>query len=176
MLALLRDIVIAVADAVTGRARRRYEHAITIDAPRHVVWNMLRSHDITFDGYFPIRIVTTPVPDRAGYERLRIIGPNAALGMTVRIADERPGRAIMYEMIPEGTDPILLDGHDDYMAFVLDDDGDRTHMLMTREISITSRLGRLTVPFSLRSGAERYRRFAERAARSTADSGDTTST
>lgn len=176
MLLLLRDIAIAIADALTGRSRRRYEHAISIKAPRELVWRMLRASDITFPGYFPLRIVTIPMPENPGHERLRIIGPNAALGMIVRIAEERPGKAIMYELVSEGTDAILLDGHDDFMAFVLDDDGAGTHMLLTRELTITSRLGRVTVPFSLRAGSERYRRFAEQAALEAAGAGDARST
>jgi hypothetical protein len=159
---LARDIVLALSDAASGRRRRRYEHYVKVRAPREIVWRMLRSSDLTFEGMFPIRITGGPVPGRPELERLRIEVSGRALDMLTRIVDERPGLAILYEILPEGTDPALLDGDDDYVGFVLEDAGDgRTQLGLTREMTVTSRFGRLTVPLGLRSGAQRYRRKAE---------------
>ena len=160
-LGFLGDVAVALGDAVTQRRRRRYEHGVDIGAPPEIVWGMLKSRDMTFDGMLPMRVVSTVVPGQPALERLRIESGNSALQMTVRVVDERPGRAILYEVLAQGTDPMLLDGDDDYLGIVLDDFGGGTRLTLTRELTITSRLGRLTVPFALRSGADRYKRQAE---------------
>ncbi len=144
MLLFLRDVVVALYDVVLSRRRRRYEHWVEIRAPRSVVWRMLRADDMSFGGFFPIRVVSGPVPGRPDLERLRIQSGNAAFNMIVRIVDQRPGEAILYQVVPDGTDQILMDGIDDYMGFVLSDSEAGTRLYLSREITITSRLGRVT--------------------------------
>jgi hypothetical protein len=77
------------------------------------------------------------------------------------IADERQGQAILYRLLPEGTDPALIEGDDDYVGFVLVDIPGGTRLDLTRETTPRHFLSRLTVPIGLRSGARRYKRKAE---------------
>jgi hypothetical protein len=156
-----RDIGLAVCDAVTGRRRRRYEHWVHIDASRETVWRMLRSYDITFDGLVPVRVVSEPVIGRPGIERVRLTVGDRTFVMTTRIADERLYEGILFEILREGTDPALIDGADDYVGFTLTEDNGRTCLGLMREMTVTSCFGRLTVPFGLRSGSQRYKRKAE---------------
>ena len=162
----LRDLAVAAADAVMGRRRRRYEHWIDIRAPRSLVWSMLTAPDITFEGAIPIRIVTEAVAGRPGVLRMRILTGDTQLVMLVRIAEERSERGVIYELLPDGTDAVLLDGEDDYLGYVADDISGGTRLTMTRELTVTSRFGRLTVPLGLRAGAKRLKRKAEQAAMS----------
>jgi len=161
LLLLLRDIVLALADLLTGRRRRRYEHWIDIAAPRDVVWRMLKARDLAFAGRMPIRVVAEQLPGRPGLERVRILAGSVQLVMLTRIVDERPGEAILYELLPEGTDAALIEGDDDYIGFVLAETARGTRLFLTRETSPRHGLARLTLPLGLRSGALRYKRKAE---------------
>lgn len=161
LLQLGGDVLLAVADAARGRNRRRFEHCIDIDAPRDVVWQMLKSRDIMFEGRLPLRVVGEELPGRPGVERVHILAGKMRLQMLTRIVDERPGEAILYQLLPEGTDPALIEGDDDYIGFVLIETEGGTRLDLTRETSPRNWLSRLTVPMGLRSGARRYKRKAE---------------
>lgn len=164
-----RDIVIALADMLGGRNRRRYEHWIDIRAPREIVWRMLKSRDLVFEGTLPLRIVGRAVPGRPDVERVEIQAGKTQLEMLTRIVDERPGTAILYELLPEGTDPVLIEGDDDFIGFVLTDTAKGTRLNLTRETSPRHWISRMTIPMGLRSGARRYKRKAEAILRETMD-------
>jgi hypothetical protein len=161
LLLLLRDLVVALIDVCRGTLRRRYDSAIDIRAPRRVVWELLKARDVDFDGYVPLRVVAQPLPGRPGLDRVSIIAGATRLVMTTRIVEERPGEAILYELLSEGTDPALVEGDDDYIAFLLSDVGSKTRLELVRETTPRHLLSRLTVPLGLRSGARRYKRKAE---------------
>lgn len=157
----LKDIATAILDMALGRVRRRFVHWIDVAAPRATVWELLKSRDVTFEGRFPIRVVGDPVPGRPGVERVHILAGNARLEMMTRVVDERAGEAILYELLPEGTDPALIEGRDDFIGFLLADAACGTRLELIREISPISALARLSIPLGLRSGARRYKRKAE---------------
>lgn len=158
---ILRDLVTAMLDSLAGRSRRRYEHAITVRASREIVWTMLRARDIGFDGYMPLRICTEPLPGRPDLERVIIRTGKSELVMVARIVDERPGHAILYQILPDGTDALLIEGQDDYIAFVLVEIDGGTRLSLIRETSPKRWISRISVPLGLRSGGERYKRKAE---------------
>ena len=155
------DILVAVADAASGRKRRRFEYAVDIRAPREIVWQMLKSRDIVFGGRMPIRVFGEEVDGRPGLERVQIQAGSTRLQMLTRIVDERPGEAVLYQVLPEGTDPVLIEGDDDYIGFVLIETPKGTRLDLTRETTPLHWISRLTVPMGLRSGARRYKRKAE---------------
>ncbi|MBS0241034.1 MAG: hypothetical protein JSS20_02575 [Proteobacteria bacterium] len=162
-----RDVVVAAFDAAAGRRRRRYECSVDIEAPSDVVWSMLKARDVVFEGHFPLRVIGEPVPGQSNLERVVIMVGSTRLQMMTRIVDECPGQAILYQLLPEGTDPALIEGDDDYIGFVLIPRGERTRLDLTRETSPKRALSRLTIPMGLRSGAKRYKRKAEDVARLT---------
>lgn len=166
------DVLLAVADAARGRPRRRFEHWVDIRAPRDIVWQMLKSRDIVFEGRLPLRVVGEDVPGRPGVERVHILAGKMRLEMLTRIVDERPGEAIIYQLLPEGTDAALIEGDDDYVGFVLIETAAGTRLDLTRETSPRHWISRLTVPMGLRSGARRYKRKAEAMARAAAGTSD----
>ena len=161
LIELSADVLVAVADAARGRQRRRFEHSIEIRAPREIVWQMLKSRDIEFGGRMPIRVFGEEVAGRPGVERVQIQAGSTRLQMLTRIVDERPGEAILYQVLPEGTDAVLIEGRDDYIGFVLIETAHGTRLDLTRETSPLHWICRLTVPMGLRSGARRYKRKAE---------------
>lgn len=168
------DVLLAVADAASGRRRRCFDHWIDIRAPREIVWEMLKSRDIVFEGRLPLRVVGEDVPGRPGVERVRISVGNIRLEMLTRIIEERPGEAILYQLVPDGTDAALIEGDDDYVGLVLIQTAAGTRLDLTRETTPRRWISRLTVPMGLRSGARRYKRKAEAMARaaSTATAGN----
>lgn len=160
----LRDVVMALLDVALGRRRRRYEHWVDIRAPRRVVWDMLKARDIAFDGLFQLRVIAQPVPGRPGCERVHIRAGNTELVMLTQIIDERPGDAILYQLMPEGTDAALVEGDDDFIGFVLQETATGTRLDLTRETTPRRHISRLTIPLGLRGGARRYKRKAEQMA------------
>lgn len=167
---LLRDIGVALWDVAMGERRRRYEHAVDIAAPRATVWALLRARDVSFTGLMPVRILSESVLGRPDILHLRIFAGEVTLAMTTRIVDERPERGLLLQVLPDGTDPVLVDGEDDYIGYVVDDVAGGTRLTVTRELTVTSRFGRLTVPLGVRAGAVRAKRKAEEIARGEAPS------
>jgi hypothetical protein len=161
LLRLGGDLIVAVADVARGRTRRRFEHSIDIRAPREIVWQMLKSRDIVFGDRLPIRVFGEEVQGRPGIERVQIQAGSTRLQMLTRIVDERPGEAILYQILLEETDAVLIEGDDDYIGFVLIETPKGTRLDLTRETSPLHWISRLTVPMGLRSGARRYKRKAE---------------
>ncbi|MGE0699256.1 MAG: hypothetical protein AB7O57_09200 [Hyphomicrobiaceae bacterium] len=161
LLSLGYDLMIAVIDTAAGSRRRRWEHGIDIRAPRAIVWQLLKSRDVTFEGRFPLRVVAEPVTGEPGLERVHVLAGPTRLEMLTRIVDERPGEAILYELLAQGTDPALVEGDDDFIGFVLLEVPAGTRLDLMRETSPRHWLSRLTVPLGLRTGARRYKRKAE---------------
>lgn len=158
---VLRDVLLALMDIVMGRKRRRYEHAITIAAPVATVWAMLRSRDVTFEGLIPMRVITTPSLDRPNHEKGRIVIGSKEMVLASRIIEERPERALLMEILAEGTDPAIVTGTDDYLGFVLEAAPQGTVLSLTREVSPSWWTSFVTVPLGLRSGARRYKTTGE---------------
>lgn len=165
LLLLLRDISVALYDWAMGERRRRYEHAIDIAAPRDTVWALLRARDVSFGGVFPVRILTEPLAGRPDLLRLRIFAGESTIAMMTRLVDERPGQAILFEVLADGTDAVLVDGEEDFIGYVVMERGSGTRLTITRELTVTSRFGRITVPLGIRAGALRAKRKAEEIAR-----------
>ena len=170
ILLLVRDIAVATYDWLMGERRRRYEHAVDIRAPRETVWALLKARDVTFPGMLPLRLVTDRVAGRPELHRLQIHSGDAVITMLTRLVDERPGQGMLFQVLPDGTDPVLVDGQDDYIGYVVADVNGGTRLTVTRELTVTSRLGRVTVPLGLRAGASRAKRRAEEIARGEAPS------
>ena len=167
---VLRDMARACAAWRQGR-RVRFEHAVLIKAPRATVWQMLRSRDITFDGLVPMRVTTMAVPGRPDLEKGRIILGEREIILMTRTIEERPEKALLLEIVAEGSDPAVVMGGDDFIGFVLDEAPDGTLLSLTREL-VPGRIGAiLQVPVGLRSGAARYRKKAEAMATGVADAG-----
>ena len=163
---LLGDILSALFSIVTGRVkqRHRFEYSIAINASRELVWQMLRMKSITFDGLVPLHIVMDQTPGRPGYESGRLIIGEREMAMTTRIVDERPGKAILMEIVEAGTDPAIIMGEQDYLGFVLEDAPNGMVLNLTRELIPRKLLAQMSVPFGLRSGARRYKKKAEQMA------------
>ena len=167
---VLRDMARAFAGWRQGR-RVRFEHAVLIKAPRATVWQMLRSRDITFDGLVPMRVTTMAVPGRPDLEKGRIILGEREIILMTRTIEERPEKALLLEIVAEGSDPAVVMGGDDFIGFVLDEAPDGTLLSLTREL-VPGRIGAiLQVPVGLRSGAGRYRKKAEAMATPVPDAG-----
>lgn len=161
-LLLLRDIALALLDTVTGRGRRRYEHALLVAAPRATVWDLLMSRDISLDGSIvPIRAIIEHVAGRPGVDRSRILIGSQELQMMTLTLETRDGVAELHEILVEGTHPSLVEGIGDYMGFTLLDASGGTILTLLRDVAPRSLFRRIAVPLSLRGGAKRYKRKAE---------------
>lgn len=159
---LLRDLVLALVPG--SGARRRYETSIFIAAPRETVWNMLRSRDITFDGrLLSMRAIREqgPSPD-IEMHRIRINGNEAR--MMLRVVELRPGIALQYELLDQGSSPEVVAGDDDFVTYALHDHRGGTQLDLVRELVPRRWMNRVLVPAGLRSGARRYKAKVEQMA------------
>ena len=162
--AILRDIVVALSQSFSGKGRRRYEHAILVEAPRSLVWRMLNSKDITYEGFVPMHVVAEPVQGHPDREVARIRFGQREMTMVTRIARQVPEEVLILEVLAEGTDPAIIMGRDDFIGFFLADAGAGTKLGFSRELEPAKLFAPVSVPLSLRAGARRYKATAERMA------------
>ena len=164
MFAILRDVAVALSQIFSAKGQRRYEHAILIDAPRPLVWRMLNSKDITYEGFVPMHVVAEPVQGHPDREMARVRFGQREMTLVTRIARQFPEEVLILEVLAEGTDPAIIMGRDDYIGFFLADAGAGTKLGFSRELTPAKLFAPLSVPFSLRAGARRYKATAERMA------------
>lgn len=163
-LLVLRDFGVALVDLAIGPRRRRYETSIFIGAAPNVVWRVLRSRDITFEGFLQMRHIREPLDDGSGLERNTLRVGHREVRVMLRLVEERPLMALQYEFIAHGSAPELVAGDGDYTTLVLHDRRGGTQLDIQRELTPTRRFASLLVPLGLRSGARRYKAKAERMA------------
>ena len=166
----LRDILSGISGLLTGR-RCRFEQAVAIDAPCDVVWRMLRSRDITFDGMMPMHVVVETVPGRPDLEKGRIIVGPREMVLMMRIVDERAGKALLVEILSDGSDPAVVMGRDDFISYIVEETPGGTLLNLTRELVPTRVSAILSVPLGLISGGRRYKRKAEAMAKGVPEAG-----
>jgi Zn-dependent protease len=166
---IVRDLILGVFDFVTGNRRRRYETSIFVRAPREIVWAIVRSKDLMLGGVVPMRIITETVPGSPGHEKSRVIIGQREMIMFTRCIDERPGEALLLELIAEGTDPAVVLGAGDRIGYALFDGDGGTSLYLSRELTRTKWQAVITAPMGLRSGARRFKAKAEQVAGVPAD-------
>ena len=116
-LAVLRDLVAAILRLLFGRRKAHHVDTIMIEAPPHVVWDVVTSHNATFGGFIPVDITSERIEGVPGgiVQRQTIAGTTAVLGLQEIERDE--GRAILWKVLPEHTDRRAIHGRDHYMAW-----------------------------------------------------------
>ena len=169
---VLRDIARGIGGWLRGE-RVRSEHAVLIKARPATVWQMLRSRDITFDGLVPLHVTAEAVPGHPNLDKVRIILGDREMILMMRTVEERPGKALLIEIVGAGSDPAVIMGRDDFIGFVLDDAAGGTLLSLTRELVPGRLVATVQVPIGLRTGAARYRRKAEAMAAAIPASGGT---
>jgi Zn-dependent protease len=164
-LRLIGDLLLALVTAIVLRPRRqRHEHGVFIRAPLATVWRVLRSRDLTYPGRSYMRVITEPVPGRPDLERSRCLLPNRDYDIITRIIDERVEQALLSEIMPEGTNPGVIIGDDDFLGMVVKADAGGTWLYLSREFTPTRWYSPAVAKFGLRTGAQRYKAVAELAA------------
>jgi Zn-dependent protease len=164
IVAILWDITAALANFISGKRQRRFAHVIVVNAPRAVVWHMLRCKDITYEGLVPMHVMTEPMPGQPDHEVARVRFGQREMTMVTRIAKIVPEEVMILEVLAEGSDPAIVMGRDDYIGFFLADAGTGTKLGFSRELEPERWHAQVSVPLSLRSGARRYKATAERMA------------
>lgn len=164
---VLRDLLVWLWRLVTGQRRHRHEHAIRIHAPVATVWAVLRAPDITYDGMFPLRMVTRPVPGMPGVDDIALELAGHALRLRTRLLDERPGHAILLEVLKDGTSPEIYIGAKDYLGMVVESRDGATTLFGSREVTPDRLLSGMLLGVQLRSGLRRYKTKAEALAKET---------
>jgi Zn-dependent protease len=148
---MLRDLVVALVDVVTGRRRRRYEHSTLVHAAHDAVWHFLLCPRMRFDRV-ELEMVDEPILGMADAYRTR---------MTVR-GQELPPAA--YQKIDEtegsqtfrylpAIEPAWGVGDDHLAGRAVAPAADGTRLTMFEELTHQAFFTRLYTPFALRSAA-----------------------
>ena len=156
------NLPIAIWDRLVGHRRRRYEASVLIHATPDVVWQVARGRDITLDALVPIRVLTDPVAGTVGVERIRLQIGRRELTMMTRLVDVQEGKALLLELLNDGTTTSILVGHDDYIGLVIEAVAGGTMLYFMREVTASKWLMPVIIPMRLRLGARRYKRTAEK--------------
>ena len=150
-----------------GWIRRRHERAIHVGAPRDIVWRAIEGADIdavhAIPGFPSMRVEMRPADPGHRAWALRA-GPRV-LTMRVRIVEERPGHALLFEIRPEGTSPEILVGSDDYLGYVLEDRPGGTSLYVSREVTAARLRHSLVIAARMWFGTQSVKRTAEKLAR-----------
>src|SRR5262245_17337953 len=72
LLLVLFHTLVAIADVVMGRKRRRFEATVFIKAPRDAVWRFCSASRIVLDGPPALEMAAEPLPGEEGLTLTRV--------------------------------------------------------------------------------------------------------
>jgi Zn-dependent protease len=158
----LRDMLLAGLDLVTGRRRRRYDYALTIDAPVGHIWPLLTGDDITYEK-INLRVTREPLPgiDNGYVGRMTMPG-HLLPEIAYQIVGLREPAEIGFRYLPEHSDAKALLGDDDLVGYRVEPlDPHRTRLHAFRELSHKQARSRIVAPIGLRSASWLIKQQAE---------------
>lgn len=156
-------------DILTGARRRRYTIELGVNAPKAVTWSVASAHSIRLDGTPPIEIKTTPDHERTGVHSGTFKIAEREFPITYRVIEERPGEAMLIEILKEESAPECCPGDDYICAFAVAGDGPASTITSTFEVTHTKLSSRFLMPLAAVQNSLRVKRNAELRAGSVQD-------
>lgn len=158
---LLRELVRAPFDMMTGARRRTYTIELGVKAPKEVTWSVASAHSIRLEGTPPIEIATQPDRERAGVHSGTFKIAEREFPISYRVIDERPGEAMLIQVIKEESAPECCPGDDYVCAFAVAGDGPASTITSTFEVTHTKLSSRFLMPLAAIQNSLRVKRNAE---------------
>jgi hypothetical protein len=162
LMAILRDVGIALHDVATRSKGRRYEHTIRVRAPREVVWAVASARNTTLDGSPPIVIKALPSPER-GVEVLQVRTGSLTYRIGLRQLERREGVSEIHAVVPEHTDHLALMTGVTTSGFALMDALEGARLTMFQEGARMRFGARISTPMALRLMGRRIAAASEQA-------------
>ncbi len=158
---LLRELVRAPFDMVTGAQRRTYTIELGVKAPKEVTWSVASAHSIRLEGFPPIEITTQPDRARAGVHSGTFKIAEREFPIAYRVIEERPGEAMLIEILKEESAPECSPGDDYICAFAIAGEGPESTITSTFEVTHTKWSSRFLMPLAAVQNSLRVKRNAE---------------
>lgn len=173
ILVVVWSAAVGLYRALAGQRRARYSASVTVAAPKAMVWEIANARRITFDGIVPIEIdIADPDPATGIFAGVIRMGARQ-LAIAYRMPHERPGEALLFELLAEGCDPEVRPGDDYIVGVELAEVPGGTRLTVVHELTHTRFRDRLVVPLGIRLNARRMKRKAEQMAGTAAHSAGT---
>lgn len=163
LLAILRDIGVALADAMASRTACRFEHTMLVHAPRNIVWAVASARNITFDGTPPIVIKSLPSP-QPGVQILEVRTGGLTCRVGLRILERRDKICEMHAVVPEHSDHLTLLTGVTATGFELADAPHGTRLRLIQEAERMNLRSRIRTPMAMRLMGRRIAAASEQAA------------
>lgn len=158
---LIRELVRAPFDILTGAKRRRYTIELGVNAPKSDTWFVASAHSIRLEGTPPIEIETTPDHERTGVHSGTFKIAEREFPIAYRVIEERPGEAMLIEIIKEESAPECCPGDDYICAFAVAGEGLASTITSTFEVTHTKLSSRFLMPLAAVQNSLRVKRNAE---------------
>ena len=166
---LFRELVRAPFDVLTGARRRRYTIELGVNAPKSITWSVASAHSIRLEGKPPIEIETMPDHERTGVHLGTFKIAERKFPIAYRVIQERPGEAMLIEILKEESAPECCPGDDYICAFAVAGDGPASTITSTFEVTHTKLSSRFLMPLAAVQNSLRVKRNAELRAGSVQD-------
>lgn len=163
LIAIARDVAVAVRDLVFGRTRARYDHSMHVGAARDIVWAVASARNITLDGSPPIVIKALPFPQQ-GVEMLQVRIGRSSYRLGMRTLERHQGICEVCAVVPEYTDHLIVMSGVTMSGFALVDVSGGTRLTMFRQGNHIRFGARISTPMAMRLMARRVAAASEQAA------------
>ena len=158
---LIKELLRAPFDILSGARRRRYTIDVGVNAPKDVTWSVASAHSIRLEGTPPVEIATTPDHDRTGVHSGTFKIAGREFPIAYRVIEERPGEAMLIEIIKEESAPECCPGDDYVCAFAVAGDGPASTITSSFEVTHTKLSSRFLMPLAAVQNGLRVKRNAE---------------
>ena len=148
-------------DGLFGVKHRSYNFSTAVAAPKSVTWLVASAHQCTLEGTPPITIDAQPDPDRPGVYTGVVSFSGRHFALAYRIVEERPGEALLLEVLKNESAPECCPGENYVCAVGITGDDTASHLEVTQNITHTRFGSRFLVPFAVPQNCRRLARNAE---------------
>ena len=118
-------------------------------------------HQCTLEGTPPVTIDARPDPNRPGVYTGFVSFSGRQFALAYRIVEERPGEALLLEVLKNESAPECCPGENYVCAVGITGDEKASHLEVTQNITHTRFGSRLLVPFAVQQNCRRLARNAE---------------
>lgn len=154
-------LFVALAGLLTGRRHGRYSGHVEIAAPPGLVWRLLTARTIEFGGLLPHRIESYPRRDGTRIVDCRVVVGEEHCPFAYRIVEERPGEALLIEVLNDGTDPAFVQGDNHFVATALEAIPAGSRLTFVSELDHGRPSGHFWVPMGAYLNAMKLKEQAE---------------
>jgi Zn-dependent protease len=157
----IRELLRIPLDLMFGIKRRSYALSMVVEAPKSVTWSVASAHQITLEGTPPIKINALPDPAQPGVYAGTVSYPGREFKIAYRVLEERPGEALLMEIVPDKSSPECCPGDNYVCAVGVSGNDDVSTASLTQQITHNRFSSRLLVPLATSQNLRRIKYNAE---------------